>query len=141
MSDLTRDNDSATEVSEPKATAKLTPRGMAAMQGDASGVEALQQRVAAVRAETEAREAAELAQLQAQKEAQLPLQPDPGSPPPDVPAVPTPTAPAEPPTAPVAPQPNRAGHHPEVLDNPENEPVDEKPLRETLYRPGNPEKG
>jgi len=111
------------DARQPPAEEKLSPMGIAAMQGDDDAVAALEKRVEALRAETEAREAAERAALEAGSPSkdggaadQSPMEPI-------TTLIPDPTDANHPPSH----KPGYAAEKPPMV---EGEPLDEKPTRE-----------
>jgi hypothetical protein len=80
MSDIPKDTEAA-EADKTPPVEPLTPKAIAAIQNDEAGIAALQARVEKLKVETEAREAAERAQLQTPpQDAPLPAPPQPKEP-------------------------------------------------------------
>ena len=141
MSDVPKDTDNPTDSATPALPEKLSPKGIAGMQGQEVTADDVQKRVEQLRAETEAKEATELAALNAnQVKPVTTIAPDTPQPEPITTLIPD--------KEDVVPQPPtfRPGYHAEVPASPEHEPLDEKPTREKPVSPeggssGNPERG
>lgn len=91
MSDIPQDTENPAESKDAAPPERLSPLGRAVMQGNEAKIAALKARVEELQADVEAREAARLAELEAQSTTPPPpttTEPDPPKPP-DTPPVPT----------------------------------------------------